>query len=101
MPSNLSMLGDATDSSCNKLNLPTIVLGTEDLLPPEVFLRYTKAGSLCRSLRVVILRLTKYMPLQKLYCNEIKKKFSQNAIFSAKRMTKNVQGTERVQSCIE
>ena len=43
-----------------------MVLGTEDLLPPEYFLRYTKVALLFRSLRVVIKRLTYYMLLQKL-----------------------------------
>jgi hypothetical protein len=78
-----------------------MVLGAKDLLPSEYFLRYTKAASLFRTILVVIKTLTDYMPLQKLYCNEIKKKFSQNAIFSAKRITKMIQGTKPVQSCIE
>jgi len=37
LPWNLSMWGDATGSSCNKLHLLTMVLGTEDLLLPEHF----------------------------------------------------------------
>jgi len=78
-----------------------MVLGAKDLLPSEYFLRYTKAASLFRTILVGIKTLTDCMLLQKLYCNEIKKEFSQNAIFLAKRITKKVQGTKPVQSCIE
>jgi len=46
VPSNLSLLGDTTGLPCNELNPPTTVLGTEDLLALEYFLRYIKAISL-------------------------------------------------------
>ena len=78
-----------------------MVLVAKDLLPSEYFLRDTKAASLFRTILVVIRTLIDYLQLLKLYCNEIKKSSPKMQLFPVKRITKNVQGTERVQSCIE